>query len=48
MANVQKSKVEIIKENSNGLRGTIAEGLSRETNNFSHQDYQILKFHGIY
>jgi len=48
MGGIQKSKVEIIKENSNGLRGSIAEELRKETDHFSHEDYQILKFHGIY
>jgi sulfite reductase beta subunit-like hemoprotein len=48
MGGIQKSNVEIIKENSNGLRGSIAEGLRKETDHFSHEDYQILKFHGIY
>jgi len=48
MSGIQKSKVEIIKENSNGLRGSIAEELRKETDHFSHEDYQILKFHGIY
>jgi sulfite reductase (ferredoxin) len=48
MGDIQKSKVEIIKENSSGLRGSIAEELRKETDKFSDEDYQILKFHGIY
>jgi sulfite reductase (ferredoxin) len=48
VAIIQKSKVEVIKENSKGLRGSIAEELRKETGHFSHEDYQILKFHGIY
>lgn len=48
MGGTQKSTVEVIKENSNGLRGSIAEELRKETDHFSHEDYQILKFHGIY
>jgi sulfite reductase (ferredoxin) len=48
MGGIQKSKVEVIKEDSNGLRGSIAEELRKETDHFSHEDYQILKFHGIY
>jgi sulfite reductase (ferredoxin) len=48
MGGIEKSRVEVIKENSNGLRGSIAEELRKETDHFSHEDYQILKFHGIY
>lgn len=48
MGGIEKSRVEVIKENSNGLRGSIAEELGKETDHFSHEDYQILKFHGIY
>jgi sulfite reductase (ferredoxin) len=48
MGGTKKSKVEVIKENSNSLRGSIAEELSKGTDHFSHDDYQILKFHGIY
>ena len=48
MGGLQKSRVEDIKENSNGLRGSIADELRKETDHFSHEDYQILKFHGIY
>ncbi|HSE83781.1 MAG TPA: NADPH-dependent assimilatory sulfite reductase hemoprotein subunit [Thermodesulfobacteriota bacterium] len=48
MSEEKKSKVEIIKESSNGLRGTIREELERESGHFSHEDYQIMKFHGIY
>ncbi len=48
MSGDQRSRVEIIKENSNGLRGSIAEELRKDTNHFSHEDYQILKFHGVY
>ncbi|HEX3034142.1 MAG TPA: NADPH-dependent assimilatory sulfite reductase hemoprotein subunit [Thermodesulfobacteriota bacterium] len=48
MPEEKKSKVEIIKENSNGLRGTIREELERDSDHFSHEDYQVMKFHGIY
>jgi sulfite reductase beta subunit-like hemoprotein len=48
MGGTKKSRVEDIKENSNGLRGSIAEELRKETDHFSHEDHQILKFHGIY
>ncbi len=40
---------ERIKENSNYLRGTIAEGLTRpETGAIADDDQQLTKFHGIY
>jgi len=42
------SKVEHIKENSNGLRGTIAEELNNGTDFFSEDNVQLLKFHGMY
>jgi len=43
-----KSKVEIIKENSRALRGTIAEELQEATSRFAKENTQLLKFHGIY
>jgi len=46
--NQEKSKVELIKENSCGLRGSIAEELSQEGPTFSAQNTALLKFHGIY
>lgn len=48
MSEKNKSKVEIIKENSNQLRGTIAEQLGRDTDSFDREGYELLKFHGIY
>jgi len=43
------SAVEIIKENSNYLRGTIVEGLKdRITGAISDDDTQLIKFHGLY
>ena len=43
------SKVEIIKKNSQGLRGTIDETLNNpELDCFSEGDLQLLKFHGSY
>ncbi len=43
------SAVEIIKENSNYLRGTIVEGLhDRITGAISDDDTQLIKFHGMY
>lgn len=44
----EKSKVETIKEQSGFLRGTIRETLGQDTDHFSNEDYQVLKFHGIY
>ncbi len=43
-----RSKVEVTKESSVGLRGGIAEQLSKETDQFAGSDPQLLKFHGIY
>ncbi|TAN30628.1 MAG: NADPH-dependent assimilatory sulfite reductase hemoprotein subunit [Actinomycetota bacterium] len=43
-----ESKVELIKQSSNGLRGTIVEELSNGLPNFSGESEQLLKFHGIY
>ena len=50
MADTNKpSKVEQAKAASNNLRGTIAETLADvEAPNFSEDDKQLLKFHGIY
>lgn len=48
MSEVKKSKNEVIKENSRGLRGTIKEELQRDSDHFSHDDSHLLKFHGIY
>ena len=43
------SEVEIIKENSNYLRGTIKEGLENEiTGSIAASDTNLLKFHGSY
>jgi sulfite reductase (NADPH) hemoprotein beta-component len=45
----QRSRTEIIKENSNYLRGTILEGLVDPiTGAISEDDTQLLKFHGSY
>lgn len=43
-----KSKIEIIKEKSRGLRGSIARELKGSEDNFSADNVQVLKFHGIY
>jgi sulfite reductase (ferredoxin) len=44
----KRSAVEGIKENSRQLRGTIALELLQDTDHFSEQDKQLLKFHGTY
>ncbi len=45
----KRSAVEIIKENSNYLRGTIEEGLKDPiTGAISDDDTQLTKFHGLY
>jgi sulfite reductase beta subunit-like hemoprotein len=45
---IELSEVEGVKEKSNFLRGTIAEGLADGTDKFSDDDKQLLKFHGLY
>lgn len=42
------SKVESVKEESRGLRGSIAEQLAQDTDKFAGSDPQLLKFHGTY
>jgi sulfite reductase (ferredoxin) len=42
------SKVEVIKENSDLLRGNLAAGLQSESSGFDEQGVQLLKFHGLY
>ena len=44
----KRSAVEAIKENSRQLRGTLAEELAKESDHFSDQDKQLIKFHGSY
>src|SRR5207248_11054192 len=43
-----RSAVEVIKENSRALRGTILEELQKDSDHFYEQDKQLLKFHGSY
>ncbi len=43
-----RSKVEVIKENSRNLRGTLAEDLQNDTPFFTDDNIQLLKFHGLY
>ncbi|OGW81333.1 MAG: sulfite reductase subunit beta [Omnitrophica bacterium GWA2_52_8] len=42
------SKVEMIKESSRFLRGTLADSLAQETTHFSADETQLLKHHGSY
>ena len=42
------SAVEIIKDASNYLRGTILPELAADTPKFGKEDAQLLKFHGTY
>jgi sulfite reductase (ferredoxin) len=44
----RRSSVELIKEESRYLRGTIADELAKETTHFQEADHQLLKFHGSY
>ena len=44
----EPSKVELIKEASRALRGTIAEDLAADAPTFDGANAQILKFHGVY
>lgn len=46
---MKPSPVEKIKKESNGLRGTISEGLANDmTGTISDADMQVVKFHGMY
>src|SRR5262249_749214 len=40
--------VEVVKENSQYLRGTLAEELAKDSDHFSDADKNLLKFHGSY
>ena len=44
----KRSAVEIIKENSRHLRGTLAQELAADSEKFNDQDKQLIKFHGSY
>ena len=44
----KRSAVELIKENSRHLRGTLAEELAKDSERFNDQDKQLIKFHGSY
>ncbi len=43
-----ESKVEVAKRRGRQLRGTIGEVLASDRSHFSHDDVQLLKFHGTY
>ncbi len=47
-ATPQKTGLETIKEESRGLRGTVAQALQSEADHFDEAEKQILKFHGLY
>src|SRR2546425_11639304 len=44
----KRSPVELIKEGSRQLRGTLAEELAQDVDHFNDQDKQLIKFHGSY
>src|SRR5215472_13492989 len=44
----KRSGVEVVKENSRQLRGSIADELVRDTDHFTDADKNLLKFHGSY
>ncbi|MBI4387741.1 MAG: NADPH-dependent assimilatory sulfite reductase hemoprotein subunit, partial [Candidatus Omnitrophica bacterium] len=48
MTESNKSKVEIEKETSNYLRGTLKEQLAQNTTHFDDTVHNLLKFHGFY
>lgn len=43
-----KSKVELIKEQSLGLRGSLSDELKSDADHVSRESYELLKFHGSY
>jgi sulfite reductase (ferredoxin) len=43
-----RSQVEDLKDASDFLRGTVAETLAGDASHFSEDEYQLLKFHGVY
>src|SRR2546421_7805166 len=47
-AAAKRSAVELIKENSRQLRGTLGEELAKDSDRFNDQDKQLIKFHGSY
>src|SRR5438309_3365118 len=47
-AAAKRSAVELIKENSRQLRGTLAEELAKDSARFNDANKQLIKFHGSY
>lgn len=47
-AEPKRSAVEVIKENSRALRGTLPEELAKDSDKFNEADKNLLKFHGSY
>jgi sulfite reductase (ferredoxin) len=47
-AGPKRSAVELLKENSRHLRGTVADELVEPTDRFNDQNKQLIKFHGSY
>src|SRR5437660_3758757 len=45
---VKRSAVELVKENSCHLRGSLADELAQDTAHFNDDNKQLLKFHGSY
>jgi sulfite reductase (ferredoxin) len=43
-----RSSVEVLKEQSDHLRGTVRATVESDAPHFSHDEYQLLKFHGVY
>jgi len=48
MSQLEKSKMEILKEESRGLRGTLYEEINSDTVRFTGGAENLLKFHGMY
>ncbi len=44
----KRSGVEVVKENSRALRGTIGAELAKESDRFTDADKNLIKFHGFY
>ena len=44
----KRSGVEVVKENSRSLRGSIGAELARDTDRFTDADKNLIKFHGFY
>jgi len=44
----KRSKVEVLKEQSQHLRGSLPTTVESDATHFSEDEYQLLKFHGVY